>query len=352
MKVCPRCHREYPSEALRCHADQAPLEDQPDPLLGEDLGGYVVQERIGSGGMSVVYRALRTSDRRSVAVKLLNRELAANLTQLQRVVDEARILSDIHHPGNLEFYDWGTTADGLPYIAMELLDGDPLDLVMWRAGAMSPAEVLPLLDQLLAAVGAAHELGIVHRDLKPGNVFLVKGPTGGRVVKVLDYGLAKRVAMPAGAAQPGFRASGTPEYMAPEQARGAKAGPAADLYSIGVIAFEMLTGRLPFNAPNSRELELAHRSQPPPCLEETAPSVPAPLARLIDALMRKDPKARPASARAVRLRLRRVAREMGLAPQKVPLPPLADPRRATRWRIAAAACGLASLAFALLAMLP
>ncbi|HEY3446227.1 MAG TPA: serine/threonine-protein kinase [Myxococcales bacterium] len=351
MKVCPRCHREFPDDALRCPTDQGELEARPDTLIGEDLGGYVVQERIGSGGMSVVYRAVRTSDRKSVAIKLLNRELAANLTQLQRVVDEARILSDIHHPGTLEFYDWGTTSDGLPYIAMELLSGDPLDMVMWRAGAMSPIEVIPLLDQLLAAVGAAHEKGIVHRDLKPGNVFVLKGPTGGKIVKVLDYGLAKRVAMPAGAAQPGFRASGTPEYMAPEQACGEKAGAAADLYSIGVIAYEMLTGRLPFIAPNSRELERAHRSLPPPSLERTMPSVPAPLSRLIDELMRKDPRTRPPTADAVRLRLRRVAREMGLSPQKVPLPAL--PQRPERWRrVAAAACAAMALAFALLALLP
>ena len=231
MKACPRCHREYPDDALRCAADQGELVTEVDPLLGEDLGGYVVRERIGSGGMSVVYRAERTADRRGVAIKLLNRALANDLAQLQRVIDEARILSDIHHPGTLQFYDWGTTADGLPYIAMELLEGEPLDMVMWRAGAMGPAQVLPLLDELLAAVGAAHQAGIVHRDLKPGNVFLVRRPDGSKVLKVLDYGLAKRVAMPAGAAQPGFKASGTPEYMAPEQACGEKAGAAAEPFS-------------------------------------------------------------------------------------------------------------------------
>jgi serine/threonine protein kinase len=297
-----------------------------DPLIGVSLGNYVVRDRIGAGGMGVVYRADQPNIARSVAVKLLKPEVAADPDSLRRLLDEARIVNAIQHRGIVGIFDYGTAPNGRQYVVMELLEGEPLDVHLARRGKLTAAEAIPILDEILSAVGAAHRQSVVHRDLKPGNVFYVRQPDGTRYIKVLDFGLAKRATRPDGqVSQTAFRPLGTPEYMAPEQAKGGKVSPRTDLYAVGVIAYELLTGDLPFEGPTALEILLKATREPPPSPSHKDASIPPSLEALVLELLEKDPALRPQTADQVRARLKLIARELAVAGTRVDLLSSADP---------------------------
>jgi serine/threonine protein kinase len=298
--------------------------ERKDPLVGQTLGGYVVKHFLGRGGMSVVYLAEQPDIGKAVAIKILKNDVVSDADQLRRLMEEARIVSSLHHRGIVDVFTFGTLEDGRPYLVMEFLEGEPLDGYLAREGRMSPEDAVAVLDEVFAAMAVAHHAGVVHRDLKPVNLFWAFDSSALRYIKILDFGLAKRSQQPNGfATQTAFRPAGTPEYMAPEQARGERVSPRSDLYSLGVTAFEMLTGDLPFKGATLFEILRQHMYDAPPRVSSREPAVPPSLDQLVAELLRKEPQARPPSADDVRRRLKGVAQELQHAGTRIgPFPTL------------------------------
>jgi serine/threonine-protein kinase len=278
-----------------------------DPLTGLKLGEYELRQRIGVGGMGLVYEGIQPLIGKRVAVKVLRPELAAAEEQVARLLAEARAVNAIRHRGIVDIFGFGQVPDGRQYIIMEYLEGVALDAHLTEKGRLPVSEVLDILDEVLSALGAAHGAGVVHRDLKPSNIFLVKQPDGSRYVKLLDFGLAK-MGLPTGrtAQTRTDMVVGTPEYMAPEQARGQPVGPMTDLYALGVVAFEMVTGRLPFTGTSPVDLLMKHVDARPPRPSEFVPELPAALDAFVLQMLTKDPEARPGSAEQLRRQLQRL----------------------------------------------
>jgi eukaryotic-like serine/threonine-protein kinase len=257
-----------------------------DPLLGRVINRrFRLEEQLGSGGMGVVYRARHLLIDRIVAIKLL---LPGKNTDHLRAwfLREARAANRINHANIVDIHDYGETDDGLAYLVMELLDGTPLNEVIAR-GPMPVSRTADIIEQCCAALARAHDLGVIHRDLKPDNVFLLE--RGGRkdFVKILDFGLARLMQETAAAARGAV--FGTPEYMSPEQTLGAEATAASDLYSLGIVFYEMLTGRLPFEGPGRNAVMEQHRTQPPQPPSRHVPGL-LPLAEsIVLKLLEKDP---------------------------------------------------------------
>ena len=287
-----------------------------DPLIGVMLGEYRVEERVGLGGMGLVYRGVQPLIRKSVAIKVLRPEICDSQSHVERLLAEARAVNAIRHRGIIDIFSFGKTPDGRQYLVMEFLDGVALDTHISNRGVLAPTEAVGILEEVCAALAAAHGAGIIHRDLKPNNIFLVKQGYGQPYVKILDFGLAKQ-GLPPGGTSPQTHFGlvvGTPEYMAPEQARGENVGPKTDLYALGVVAFQMLTGHLPFDANSPMEFVVKHLEHEPPLVVDEQPDVPRELSDLVSQLLSKSPDDRPGSAEEVRRALRRLARTL---PQEV-----------------------------------
>jgi eukaryotic-like serine/threonine-protein kinase len=287
-----------------------------DPLIGVMLGEYKVEERVGLGGMGLVYRGVQPLIRKSVAIKVLRPEICDSASHVERLLAEARAVNAIRHRGIIDIFSFGKTPDGRQYLVMEFLDGVALDTHISNRGVLAPTEAVSILEEVCAALAAAHGAGIIHRDLKPNNIFLVKQGYGQPYVKILDFGLAKQ-GLPPGGTSPQTHFGlvvGTPEYMAPEQARGENVGPKTDLYALGVVAFQMLTGHLPFDANSPMEFVVKHLEHEPPLVIDEQPDVPKELSDLVSQLLSKSTEDRPGSAEEVRRTLRRLARAL---PQEV-----------------------------------
>lgn len=279
-------------------------EDQSDSLLGTVIGSkYRVRKVLGAGGMGAVYLALNEDLGRTVALKMLHGPLAADKEFAARFRAEAWAAAAIRHPGIVDVLDLGTTEDGKLFIVMEHLLGLTLRACLARQCPFSVGNAAWVLDELLDALGAAHERGIVHRDLKPENVFLAQTPKG-VVVKLLDFGLSKSALSDLKLTHSGT-SLGTPLYMAPEQAKGAKhANHRADLYSVGAMLYELLTGRPPFTGDSYAEILSKLLGEPHLSLTELRPDLPLALSHLVDQLLAKNPEERPSSARVVRAALK------------------------------------------------
>lgn len=328
--VCPQCASPFPEGADACPFDGTKVNLEPtlvraDPLVGLQLGEYTIEKRLGIGGMGVVYGGVQPVISKRVAIKVLLPDLANDPQQAQRLIAEAQAVNAIRHRGIIDIFGFGRLPDGRQYIVMEELVGQALDEYLAQEGPLSPSVTLGLLDELLSALGAAHNRGVIHRDLKPNNLFLVSQSDGSRYMKVLDFGLAKRAEKAGGrvAQTSTVVITGTPEYMAPEQIRAEEVGPETDLYAVGCIAFEMLTGQLPFTGKTPMDLLTAHLSAPVPRPSVLVPTLPEALDVLVMSLMDRDRSTRPHSADVVRTQLKRLAKEMQLAstqvnPQHVP----------------------------------
>jgi serine/threonine-protein kinase len=251
--------------------------------------------------MGEVWAATDTVLGREVAVKILRAELVDSAVFLKRFRAEARHLAALTHPGIASVYDYGEDLDDdrrTAYLVMELVPGEPLSEVMARRGALPVDTVLSVLAQSAEALHAAHEMGVVHRDVKPGNLLVLEDGT----VKVTDFGIARAVnSVPI--TEVG-QVIGTAKYMSPEQASGAEATPASDIYSLGVIGYEMLAGRPPFTTENPAALAMAHVHQPPEPLPVT---VPVDVRAIIARVLAKDPAGRPTDALAFARELRRLS---------------------------------------------
>lgn len=255
-------------------------------------GRYVLGERVGRGGTGAVRRAHDRVLQREVAVKLLHPVHRDDAQHRARLREEARLAGALQHPGIARVFDYGEAGPGgrRPYIVMELVEGTPLSRVLAERGTLSPEETLGLLGQAAVALHVAHRAGIVHRDLKPGNMIVTES---GRLALV-DFGIA-RSSEGQDLTAPGT-VVGTADYISPEQARGHAAEPRSDLYSLGMVAYECLTGRRPFRRDTVVATALAHLREPLPPLPE---DVPDPVRELIDAMLAKRIEDRPADATAV-----------------------------------------------------
>ncbi|WP_432477882.1 serine/threonine protein kinase [Nocardioides sp. GXQ0305] len=251
---------------------------------------YRLDDRIATGGMGEVWRATDTRLGRTVAVKLLKDEYADDATFRTRFTTEAQHAAALHHPGVASVYDYGGGDATHPYLVMELVDGQPLSALIAPDRPMDPEVVRDLMAQAADAIGAAHAAGIVHRDVKPANLLI----TPDRRVKITDFGIA-RAAEGMALTQTG-QVMGTPQYLSPEQAQGQTAVPASDVYSLGVVAFECLTGRRPFGGETPVATALAHLREPVPDLPA---DVPADLAAVVKRAMSKDPADRFPDAAAL-----------------------------------------------------
>jgi tRNA A-37 threonylcarbamoyl transferase component Bud32 len=313
LRICPRCHLHYHEDETRCLVDGAELEEVRDPRVGMVLGGrYVLEDVLGEGGMATVYRARHNLVERPCAVKILHPELSKDSTLRERLRREARSAAAISHPNVVEIYDFGETPTGEPYLVMELLHGSSLRDLM---GAPMPvAEVIELGRQMAEGLARAHDLGVVHRDLKPENVFVVPQPNGTQLVKIVDFGLA-RVRREDRLTVMG-QIVGTPPYMAPERFKQDDVTPAADLYALGIVLYEMVVGALPFESNNVAGFVLAHLEDVPARLSAKVPSVPPALEDLVAELLAKKPEERPVDAHDVARRLSLLASSHVAAPPR------------------------------------
>ena len=289
-----------------------------DPLIGAMLGEYQVQGVLGSGGMGRVYRGLQPIIGKPVAIKVLKPEVAADPSLVSGLIAEARAVNAIRHPGIVDIFSFGETPDGRQYVVMELVDGQPLDQYLLEHGKLSAQQVIDILTLLLSALGAAHAAGVIHRDLKPANLMVTTLPEGAFRVKILDFGLAKLSSKGAETTrQTTGIIRGTPHYVPPEQARAQPVSGRTDLYAVGVIAFELLTGTVPFNAPSIIDVISMHCNQPAPRPSSREPSVPEALDELVLQLLEKKPEQRPESADAVRRQLIAIRHELSSAQTQV-----------------------------------
>jgi len=291
---CPACDRRFPAAFKVCPHDATPLADAPDdedPMIGAVLGGsYEVIRMVGEGGMGRVYEARhqRLTSKR-FAVKMLHPDLARQPDVVTRFQREAEASSVLSHPNVVEVFDVSSSLDGRPYIVAELLQGEELGNHLDRVGRMTPAAAAHVVRQIAAALGAAHAAGIVHRDVKPENVFL----TGDSAhVKVLDFGISKVGDTKDGLTKTGT-VMGTPDYMAPEQARGDKVDARADIYAAGAILYRAITGKKPFEGLDDPMATLtAVLTQEPPRPSELNPAVPLSLELVVQRAMAKNPAER------------------------------------------------------------
>ncbi|MGN9837620.1 serine/threonine-protein kinase [Nonomuraea sp. H19] len=247
---------------------------------------YLLVSRIATGGMGEVWRARDELLGREVAVKILRSHIHADPTFRERFRNEARITAALADPGVAQVFDYGEEND-LAYLVMELVHGEPLSAILSRNGPLGPEVALDVVHQTARALHAAHSAGIIHRDIKPGNLLVT--PEG--IIKVTDFGIAR--ALEAAPVTQTGTVLGTAQYVSPEQAQGFPLTPATDLYSLGVVAYECLSGRTPFQGDSQVAIALLHLNEQPPPL---GVDVPAPVREFVLTLLAKDPAQRPATA--------------------------------------------------------
>jgi eukaryotic-like serine/threonine-protein kinase len=298
MAECPRCGRCEDAGVATCPTDGAVMQAVASvPRVIEDK--YRIEQLIGRGGMGAVYRARDMRLDRLVAVKVVRADLLQDMDARRRFRREAQIVARLQHPGIVSIFDYGTFPDGGAYLVMELVRGEDLRRVLQREGALDPARAARILSAVCQAIAAAHREGVLHRDLKPENILL---PEAGDIeAKVLDFGVAKLVGDRADA--PSGRDAtltaagsivGTPAYMAPEQLRGAPPDQRTDVFALGVIAYELLSGELPFSRGSFADVIVAQDRGARP-LAASAARVPAPLDRVVMRALSIDPDRRPPS---------------------------------------------------------
>jgi serine/threonine protein kinase len=287
-----------------------------DALIGRTIANkFVVESFIGGGAMGAVYKAKQLSLDRAVAIKVLHADLVSDSTFIARFQREAKAASRLDHPNSMRVLDYGRDADGLCYIAMELLDGKSLFQILREArGPLDAPRTVNLTRQILAPLAVAHDMGILHRDLKPENIIVVtsKGDDGevAEIVKVCDFGMAKILENKSAFDSHVEKLTshgvviGTPEYMSPEQGKGEELDARSDLYSVGIILYQFLTGRLPFSADTPIATLLKHMVEEPRAPAEIEPDVHPGLEAICLRALKKAPADRYASAREMRSALR------------------------------------------------
>ncbi|MBC8647738.1 MAG: serine/threonine protein kinase, partial [Thermoanaerobaculia bacterium] len=306
MKVCPGCHSCYDDGVRSCRGDSHPtlIPIRPgERLIAEK---YRLDRLIGRGGIGAVYEAQHVGLDRAVAVKLLRHDYLEDEQALARFRREARAVARIRHPNVAGIYDSGVLSTGEPYIAMELVAGETLRSLLDRTGALPIAQAARIGRQLAEGIEAAHQSGVIHRDLKPSNVILGSDHTGAPQAKVLDFSIAKLDDVMGTGSEALTTAGGllgTPHYMSPEQCEESPLDARSDLYALGVLLYEMLGGRPPFDGRNPAAVALKQVKEAPTPLQRIRRDVPEGLAWLVMQALHKKPAFRPGSAGEMALRL-------------------------------------------------
>lgn len=331
MKHCTACNEKFDDSLSFCPTDGEVLEEDSTALIGNVLDGqYQIESLLGKGGMGAVYRARHILLGDRVAIKLLPPEMRSNTEWLRRFQREGQAARRFRHPNAVTVYDLRTSADGTIYLVMEYVEGRTLDAELKQRGNFLPAEAVAVLEPIMGVLNAAHAMGVVHRDLKPENIMIGKATTGGEpVVKLLDLGIAKLREV-AGAERTGNtnltiagQMLGTPYYMSPEQwgelpkDGNSEIDGRADIYSLGVVFYELIAGKRPFFGLTLSELRREHVSTIPPSLHDIDPGVPAGFSRAISRAIAKDRGERQSTARELENELKNALAAEGIAP--VPL---------------------------------
>src|SRR6266403_273075 len=296
MKTCPVCGKEYSDTSTLCPIDAAVLQRTGDPLVGQTLAGkYLIEKLIKRGGMGAVYIGKHVLMEKTVAIKVLHPSLALDDDVVARFSREAKAASRISHPHAVSVTDFGEAENGVVFLVMEYLDGRTLKEIIRSAGPMPLVRVVEIVRQVSGALDAAHAQGVIHRDLKSENIMLSQ-TNGGDWAKVLDFGIAK-IQQPEGARDNDITAAnlviGTPQYMSPEQC--SQSGPIdarSDVYSLGVILYEMLAGRVPFTGESPTVIMMQQVQDEPPSVLEARPDLPASVDELIKKALAKRPSDR------------------------------------------------------------
>ncbi|MBI4851899.1 MAG: protein kinase [Acidobacteria bacterium] len=306
----------------------SPAKTKPtDSLVGTLFDGkYRIEEKIGQGGMAVVYRATHIFMERLVAIKFLRGDYLNKDVIIERFKQEARAAGRIQHPNAVAIIDFGVTSDNTFYLVMEYLEGATLRRYIRNEGPLPADDTINILSQVSDAIEAAHKVGVVHRDLKPDNIFLqIKDQT--EIVKVLDFGIAKIIQSDPNTGLTGTgMVMGTPQYMSPEQCEGKAPTPATDIYSLGIIAFEMLVGIPPFSGDSALVIAIKHLNEHPPSLCEFRPDLPEPVETVVLRALSKDPQKRPKSAQLFTKELRQALGMANTPIMGVPAASCANPR--------------------------
>jgi len=328
MKNCPTCQKSYPDDFTLCPRDGAALVESGAWTEGAVVRGkYRILAKLGQGGMGAVYKAVHLRFNEVRALKVMSPQVAGDPLFVKRFEHEAVITRKLQHPNAVRVDDIDETDDGRPFIVMEYIEGKSLKKVIQSEGPLPAPRVCAIIKQAAAALGAAHELGMVHRDIKPDNIALVETPAGEQA-KVLDFGIAKLKEARADDAAGGTLTGtgvviGTPQYMSPEQAtgkRGDELDGRSDLYSLGIVMYQMLSGELPFKAETTMGILVAHMQEPPRPILGVRPDLQIPdgVAAVVMKCLEKKPQDRPANAAALIAALERAETQ--------PAVPLAETR--------------------------
>jgi eukaryotic-like serine/threonine-protein kinase len=293
QKICPTCGTEYPLSERFCPRDGTALRAT---AAGNDLMGTVVAERyhiikkLGEGGMGQVYLAEHVKMGRKSALKVMNPGMNQDADAIARFNREAANASRLNHPNICAIYDFGETPDGLIYLAMEFIEGQSLTSLIEKTGSLPPARAASIIHQSADALQVAHDAGIVHRDLKPDNIMIAKNRDGSDLAKVVDFGIAKAHSSDAQKVTKTGLVVGTPEYMSPEQLSGDKLDGRSDIYSLALVAFNCLTGKLPFAGESAQEAMIARLIEQPRTLAEMKPDVewPDEVQRVMNKALERD----------------------------------------------------------------
>jgi serine/threonine protein kinase len=320
---CPHCGKAYTSSTRICPDDGSVIEHASTLVsqVGAVLDGkYRLDSFLSQGGMGAVYRATHIMLGKTIAVKLIKPELVTSSEVVRRFQREARAATALNHPNIVAVYDLGQTSDGTLYIAMEFVDGPSLKEAIERGHGVAPARAVMLLQQVAAALSRAHRHGIVHRDLKPHNIMLARGDDGREVVKLVDFGIAKTFNEATQLTSTGFPI-GTPHYMPPEQASGSAVDARSDLYSVGVILYEMLTGNVPFDDMSTPAILIKHLKEAPiPPSIKTPGVIPPVLDEIALRLLEKDPANRYQTAEELAAALDQAATTIDAPDATLPMP--------------------------------
>ena len=295
MKKCPQCGVEYSDANTLCPADGIALETTEDALVGKTLAGkYRIEARLNEGGMGTVYRATHVLMEKTVAIKVLRPSLAADEKIVARFSREARAASRITHPNAISVTDFGEDENGIVFLVMEFLSGRTLKKLIRDEGQLPLTRAVEIVRQVGDALNAAHQQGVVHRDLKSDNIMLIDTMAGDHA-KVLDFGIAK-INEPEGSREHDAELTapnlviGTPQYMSPEQcSQDSEIDSRSDIYSLGVILYEMLVGHVPFTAESPTMVMMKHLQEPVPSVLEERSDLPASIGRVIARAMAKLP---------------------------------------------------------------
>lgn len=315
--ICRHCGRRMDDGAGSCAGCGAerdadgPPDHEHDPRIGATLEEkYRIDARIGAGGAGTVYRATRLAIGDSVAVKILHAERLKEPEAEERFRREAQAAARLRHGNVVTIHDFGVSDDGTLFLVMELAEGESLRHLIEREGRLQPPVAVEILAQVCSALEEAHAQGVVHRDIKPDNIFVTRGPTGLRV-KVLDFGIARiGYLAPEGDLTQAGRVLGTPHYMSPEQCLGEELDGRSDLYSLGVVLYEMLSGSVPFDASTPMAIVIQQVNETPTPLHERNPDISPAAEAVVDAVLQKRRDDRPASATALAMKLNHAVTEV------------------------------------------